>query len=149
MDKKKKARQRKHKKVKRGTVAGEGPGAAGDTDKVEDEDLFEVEGGNNLEIQMVNEGQPTIQDLDFVIKVADLSEPPPPPTSDEVVGASCNNMTYKCSLWTSFQPNEACAFRCYIEDARNQKGNLVFLQVEHRLLRVLSEKPSFKDQCCP
>ena len=56
-----------------GVEAGEGP-YGGDTDNVEEQDHFEVEEGGNLEIEMVKEGMPTIQDLLLVIKSADLSE---------------------------------------------------------------------------
>ena len=51
-----------------------GADAISDIEDVEERDLFEVEEGGNLEIELVKEGMPTIQDLLFVIKSADLSE---------------------------------------------------------------------------
>ena len=91
-----------------------GADAASDTEDVEERDLFEVEEGSNLEIELVKEGMPTIQDLLFVIKSADLSEALP-----QVVKLLELAVTIPLT-------SVHFGFHFKIEDAPNQKGKSSF-----------------------
>ena len=142
---KKKARQRNRaqKEFEGGAGVDEGPDAAGDTINVEEQDQFEVEEGGNLEIEMVKEGMPTIQDLLFVIKSADLSEALPQVMKLLELAVTTPLTSVHCERVFSRMKRVVSAARSKMLQTR--KENLVFLQVEHRLLRLLADKPSFKD----
>ena len=108
---------------------------------MEEQDQFEVEEGGNLEIEMVKEGMPTIQDLLFVIKSVDLSEALPQVMKLLELAVTTPNV--HCERVFSRMKRVVSAARSKMLQTR--KENLVFLQVEHRLLRLLADKPSFKD----
>ena len=142
--KKKKAKQRKRAQAQMevGVEAGEGP-YGGDTDNVEEQDHFEVEEGGNLEIEMVKEGMPIIQDLLLVIKSAHLSEALPQVVKLLEIAVTTPLTSVHCERVFSRMKRVVSAARSRMLQTR--KENLVFLQVEHRLLRLLEDKPSFKD----
>ena len=139
---KKKAKQRKRAQtqVDVGVEAGKG---GGDTDNVEEQDHFEVEEGGNLEIEMVKEGMPTIQGLLFVIKSADLSEALPQVVKLLELAITTPLTSVHCERVFSRMKHVVSAARSRM--LQTGKENLVILQVEHRLLRLLAEQPSFKD----
>ena len=135
---KKKARQRNRaqKEFEGGAGVDEGPDAAGDTINVEEQGQFEVEEGGNLEIEMLKEGMPTIQDLLFVIKSADLSEALPQVMKLLELAVTTPLTSVHCERVFSRMKRVVSAARSKMLQTR--KENLVFLQVEHRLLRLLA-----------
>ena len=141
---KKKAKQRKRAQAQMEVCveAGEGP-YSGATDNVEEQDHFDVEEGCNLEIEMVKEGMPTIQDLLLVIKSADLSEALPQVVKLLELAVTTPLTSVHCERVFSCMKRVVSAARSRMLQTR--KENLLFLQVEHLLLRLIAEKPSFKD----
>ena len=120
-----------------------GADAASDTEDVEERDLFEVEEGGNLEIELVKEGMPTIQDLLFVIKSADLSEALPQVVKLLELAVTIPLTSVHCERVFSRMKRVVSALGSKMLQTR--KENLVFLQVENRLLKLLAARPSFKD----
>ena len=139
---KKKAKQGKRAQTQMevGVEAGEG---GGDTDNVEEQDHFEVEEGGNLEIEMVKEGMPTLQDLLFVIKSADLSEALPQVVKLLELAVTTPLASVHCKRVFSHMKRVVSSARSRMLQTR--KENLVFLQVEHQLLKLLAEQTSFTD----
>ena len=91
---------------------------------------------------MVTEGMPAIQDL-LVIKSADLSEAIP-----QVM--KFLELAITTPLTSVHRERVFSRIKRVVSAARSRmlqtrKENLVVLQVAHRLLRLLAEKPSFKD----
>ena len=121
----------------------DGADAASETEDVEERDLFEVEEGGNLEIELVKEGMPTIQDLLFVIKSADLSEALPQVVKLLELAVTIPLTSVHCERVFSRMKRVVSALRSKMLQTR--KENLVFLQVENRLLKLLAARPSFKD----
>ena len=110
---------------------------------VETDDQFEVqEESLNIEEDFVNEGKPSIQDLLTVVQKTNLQEALPQAITLLELAAVTPLTSIHCERVFSRMKRIVSPSRSTM--LQNRKEMLVFLQVEHRTLRWLSQQPNFK-----
>eukprot|EP00795_Rhopilema_esculentum_P011013 gene11013-biopygen13406 len=136
---KKRERRRKTKQ------ANEEPNENKETDRstVEVEDSFERETGEGVEEENIKKGKPNVQDLLKVIKTAGLEEALPQALILLELAAATPLTSVHCERVFNRMKKVVSPSRSTMLQAR--KEMLIFLQVEHAIVRSLSEQPTFKD----
>ena len=110
---------------------------------VEVEDSFERETGSTVEEENVKEGKPNVQDLLKVIKTAGLEEALPHAMTLLELAATTPLTSVHCERVFSRMKKVVSPSRSTMLQTR--KEMLIFLQVEHAILRSLAEQPVFKE----
>ncbi len=142
---KKKARQQKRIPIEVESGDEEAANLAeANEENTEELDRFEIDEGGNLEVDILKKGLPTMQDLLNVIKKADLDEALPHVMKLLELALTMPLTSVHCERVFSRMKRVVSTTRSSMLQTR--KENLVFLQVEHRLLRKLAENVSFKDK---
>ena len=118
-------------------------GASDSAESSEANEQFDVEENSNIEVDAVKEGTPTAQDLLTVIKKANLEDALPQVMSLLQLAVVTPLTSVHCERVFSRMKRVVSSGRSRM--LQDRKENLVFLQVEHRLLRYLAGQFSFKD----
>ena len=108
----------------------------------EKNDEFEVERNENIDFEVVKEGSATIQDLRLVIKKAELEEALPHVVTLLDLAATTPLTSVHCERIFSRMRRVVAPSRSTMK--QNRKEKLLFLQVEHKLLREIAANPNFK-----
>lgn len=140
---KKKERRQKH--IRTSACAAEEHNAAegGRPSNIEENDEFEIDAGDDIDLDVVREGAASLQDLLLVIKKAELEEALPETMALLELAATMPLTSVHCERVFSRMKRVVTASRSRMK--QNRKEQLVFLQVEHKILRWLAGQPSFKD----
>ena len=136
MSAKKKARQQKRIPIE--VESGDEEAANLDEankENTEELDQFEIDEGGNLEVDILKKGLPTMQDLLNFIKKADLDEALPHVMKLLELALTTPLTSVHCELVFSRMKRMVSTTRLSMLQTR--KENLVFLQVEHCLLRKM------------
>ena len=110
---------------------------------VEESDAFELEPDEEIDIDSVIEGSPSIQDLLTVIKKAKLEDALPQAMTLLELAATTPLTSVHCERVFSRMKRVVAPARSSMQQRRTEI--LVILQVEHKLLRWLARLPFFKD----
>ena len=108
----------------------------------EELDTFEPQ-EEDIEVDLLKEGQPSLQDLLEVIKKAELEEALPEASTLVELAVTTPLTSVHCERVFSRMKRIVSPARSTMSQKR--KEMLVFLQVEHKTLRWLAKQQSFKD----
>ena len=109
---------------------------------VEEDDLLEVTNEVEVEVDIVTEGKPSIQDLLTLLKKTELQDALPQAMTVLKLAAVTPLTSVHCERVFSRMKRVVSSSRSTMLQKR--KEMLVFLQVEHKTLRWLAEQPQFK-----
>ena len=98
---------------------------------------------DNIEIEQVKEGEPNLQDLLAVVRQAELEESIPEAVHVAQLAVTTPLTSVHCERVFSRMKRVISPERTKMLQKR--KEMLVFLQVEHKILRALACKQSFKE----
>lgn len=110
---------------------------------IEDHDEFEMADEDDIDVDNINEGKASLQDLLMVIKKAELEDALPQAMTLLELAVATPLTSVHCERVFSRMKRVVSPARSSMLQER--KENLVFLQVEHKLLRWLAEKQDFKE----
>lgn len=111
---------------------------------IEERDEFEMADGESIDVESVKEGKASLQDLLMVIKKAELEEALPQAMTLLELAVATPLTSVHCERVFSRMKRVVSPARSSMLQER--KEELVFLQVEHKVLRWLAEKEYFKEQ---
>ena len=139
-----KKRRRKQKHLE-GESASEfdNTGEAEEEQSVEDRDEFETTTGNEIDLDALKVGSAGIQDLLMVIQKADLQDALPHVVLLLELAVVIPLTSVHCERVFSRMKRVVAPERSRMLQSR--KNHLVLLQVEHKLLRWLADKPDFHE----